>query len=117
MKNRNCPSMIDPRCDLNRSGPRAGNGGRYSLSMVPASSRPAAPASPSPWEPSPRPDLGRLAVVFGVIAALVLAVAGLVSSAKPDNRIEQNFYGPVNAPVNTCLSADQEVELRGQVHR
>lgn len=117
MKNRKCSSTTDQTRDLDHLGPRAENSGRYSLSMVPASSRPATPESPSPWEPSSRPNLGRLAVVFGVIIALVLAVAGLVSSAKPDNRIEQNFYGPVNAPVNTCLSADQEVDLRGQVRR
>lgn len=33
-----------------------------------------------------------------VLGGLVLAV-GLVMSAKPDNRLEQNFYGPVHAPV------------------
>lgn len=56
------------------------------------------------------------------LAVLVLFfVAALVAlrfmSATPENRVEQVFYGPVNAPVNTCLSADQKADVRGEVRR
>lgn len=54
------------------------------------------------------------------LLALLFAAALLapwLMGTKPDNRVEQVFYGPVNAPVSTYLSADQKADVRGEVHQ
>lgn len=62
----------------------------------------------------------QLAPHHWLLATMLAAALGLgfiIMSVKSDSHIQQVFNGPVNAPVNTCLSADQKADVRGEVGR